>query len=168
VAILTKSKQEVDQQFGMPVMASNLIGGGDFFKGEKAYEYDVGDFRVVVGFYKDIGRYACFRKQSLADQAFAPEDVESSLMLIAPASQWKSSTDSNPASSGDKKTFTIGSTGTTSQYQTTIKDLGGNDVDVLAWHRTTKPYVFAYCPLLPGQPAIAASPIQIDKNFGQA
>jgi hypothetical protein len=89
-------------------------------------------------------------------------------MLIAPASEWKSSTNSNPASSGDKNPFTIGSTGTTTQYQTTIKDATGNDVDVLAWHRTTKPYVFAYCPLIPGQTAIAASPLQIDKKFGQA
>jgi hypothetical protein len=116
----------------------------------------------------DISRYVCFTKQSLAEQAFAPEDVESCLMLIAPASEWKSSTNSNPASSGDKNPFTIGSTGTTTQYQTTIKDATGNDVDVLAWHRTTKPYVFAYCPLIPGQTAIAASPLQIDKKFGQA
>jgi len=165
MAILAQNKQDVDQQLGSPTIANNLIGGEDFFKGEKAFEYDVGDFLATVGFYGDISRYVCFTKQSLAEQAFAPEDVESCLMLIAPASEWKSSTDPNPASSGDK---TIGSTGTTTQYQTTTKDATGNDVDVLAWHRTTKPYVFAYCPLIPGQPAIAASPLQIDKNFGQA
>jgi hypothetical protein len=35
-------------------MANNLIGGEDFFKGEKAFEYDVGDFLATVGFYGDI------------------------------------------------------------------------------------------------------------------
>jgi hypothetical protein len=160
--ILGLNKQDIDQLLGSPTMANNLIGGDDFFKGEKAFEYDVGDFLATVGFYRDISRYVCFTKQTLAEQAFAPEDVQSCLMLIDPASEWKSSTDPNPASSP-----TIGSSGTTTQYRTTIKDATGNDVAVLAWHRTTKPYVFAYCPLIPGQTPIAASPLQIDKNFGQ-
>jgi hypothetical protein len=51
MAILTQNKQDVDQQLGSPIMANNLIGGEDFFKGEKAFEYDVGDFLATVGFY---------------------------------------------------------------------------------------------------------------------
>jgi len=153
-------------------MAQNLLGGADVFKGEKAYEYRVGDFRLIAGFYQDVGRYACFLKASLDEPAFMPEDVQACLMLIAPLSAWKDSSDVKPAAStgtGTKNSHPvvpIGSTGTTTDYQCTIKDSGGSDVGVIAWHRTTKSYLFAYCPTLPfPQPAIVISPIQIDKKL---
>jgi len=177
MAILTQTKAAVDQQFGPPTMADNLIGGDDFFKREEAYQYSVGDLQVIVGFYSGIGRYVAFTKGMLDPQQFASEDVQSSLMLIAPPSQWKSSADQTPAPApaGGAKPSTpppahvIGSVGADVTYQCTIKDSAGNDVSVLAWHRSDKAYVFAYCPLMmPPQPAIAASPAVIDPNFEQS
>lgn len=172
MALLTQSKQQVDQQFGSSTPASNLIGG--FFDGEQAFQYDLGQFQVIVGFYQNIARYACFTKATLADQAFTPIDVTTCLMMIDAPADWKSSVvaDASPAAASTgghgPAPVVIGGTGVTTQYQCTIKDADGNSVGVLAWHRTTKPYVFAYCPMMaPPQRAIAASPAQIDKNFGQ-
>lgn len=217
MALLTQAKQDVDAQFGLPVMADNLIDDNNF-QGEEAYEYDVGDFQVIVGFYKNIGRYACFTKQSGAILQFAPEDVEACLMLIAPLDQWNSSTDTapsgnapagnapaSPAPAGGNPGVTIptvtphgitppnisaadtkppspapaapkaapaappqviGGIGTTTNFHCTITDAAGNKVGVLGWHRTTKSYVFVYCPMMmPPQPAIAASPMVIDENL---
>jgi hypothetical protein len=171
MAILGQPREAVDEEFGSAVMAKNLIGGQDYFKGERAYEYDVGDFIAVVGYYSRIARYVCFRKQRLAEERFTDEDVQSCLAL-ATDSEWKSPapvTTSPPvADPSAAKRITIGSTGTTTDFNTTFKDANGKDVRAMAWHRTTKPYVFAYCPTMTGQKAVAASPIQIDKNFGQA
>jgi len=220
MALLIQTKQNVDGQFGPSVMANNLIGGSDAFKGEEAYQYNVGDFQVTVGFYQGIGRYACFTKGTFDPEQFAPVDVETCLELIAPLGQWQSSTEQPPAAAppvpttgsnpgpvgslsindpfkgppGSAPSHTgpakpspgspsapggapkpappppvvIGGIGTTSDFQCTIKGANGNDVGVLGWHRTTKPYVFVYCPLMaPPQPAIAASPMVIDANFGQ-
>lgn len=167
MALLTQTKQQVDQQFGSPTPAINLIGG--FFDGEEACQYDLGQFQVIVGFYQTIARYACFTKAGLDEQAFTPIDVTSCLMMIDSPSAWKSSAGTGASPAGHASAaHEIGGTGTTTQYQCTIKDAGGNNVGVIAWHRTTKPYVFAYCPMMmPPQRAIAASPIQIDKHFGQ-
>jgi hypothetical protein len=172
MAILTDNEQVVQQQFGQPVMAQNLIDGDDVFKGEKAWEYRVGDFRLIAGFYNGIGRYACFQKAALDEPAFLPEDVDACLMIIAPLSAWTDTTVvKKPAAtgSGTKNTHPvtpIGTKGTTTDYQCTIKDSAGSEVGVLAWYHTTKSYLFAYCPALPyPQPAIAVSPVQMDKKF---
>ena len=172
MSILTDNLQKVEQQFGEPVMAQNLINGTDVFKGEKAYEYSVGDFRMIAGFYGEICRYVCFRKAPLGEPLFTPEDVEVCLMLIAPMSAWKDSSDEKKptATASESKSShpvtIIGSNGLTTDYQCTIKDSGGNETGVLGWHCSRKSYFFAYCPALPfPQPAIAVSPTQVDGKF---
>ena len=172
MAILTDNEQNVEQQFGKPVMAQNLIDGDDIFRGEKAYEYRVGDFRLIAGFYQGVGRYACFRKAALDEPAFLPEEIQACLMILAPLSAWKDSSDVKKTAAPATGTKTahpvapVGINGTTTDYQCTIKDSGGNEVAVLAWHHSTKSYLFAYCPFLPlPQPSIAVSSIQMDKKF---
>ena len=171
MAILTDNLQRVQEQFGEPLMAQKLIDG-NIFQDEKAYEYSVGDFRMIAGFYQGVCRYACFLKGSLDVQAFTPEDVKTCLMLIAPLSAWTGSSDEKAAAGtgiGTKSAHPvviIGSNGTTTDYQCEIKDSDGNEAGVLAWHHTSKAYFFAYCPSMPfPQPAIAVGPMQIDKTF---
>ena len=166
MAILTDTKENLNLELGAPVMAPNLIDGVDAFKGEQAYEYEVGDFRMIAGFYGDTCRYVCFQKAALSEPAFSPEDVTVCLMLIAPMSAWtggseeKTKTATGTAKGSTHPAVVIGNDGTTTDYQCAVTDSAGNPTDVLAWHSPAKSYLFAYCPVMPlPQPAIAVTGI---------
>src|SRR4051794_36120833 len=85
--ILTKTRDQLDAQFGTPMFAQALIGG---LRVESCWEYDFGGaLRLRVGFYNNIARYSCFVKGTLqASLRFTPDEVAACLFSIAAAELW--------------------------------------------------------------------------------
>ena len=146
--ILTRTKEELDRQFGTPMFAQALIGG---FHLEKCWEYEFGGtLRLRVGFYNNIARYACFVKGTLEPSLkFTQEEVAACLFSIAAVKLW----------SPDPMTASV-----PPPLPVNYRCIEGG-LTALAWHRDDKPYVFAYVPRLIDQPPVVPSQAALDAKF---
>jgi hypothetical protein len=147
--ILTKTKAELDDEFGKPTFAQALIGGG--LHVESCWEYEfAGTVRLRVGFYNNIARYCCFVKGTLQQSLkFDLEEVAACLISIADDQHWTP----NPMTAPVPPPLP-------SNYR--CRDAG---VTALAWHRDDKPYLFAYVSKLAGQPPVIPNQATLDAKF---
>jgi hypothetical protein len=144
MGILNESKDRLSEFFGAPQPAQILVGGDELFEVEEAFLYTIGRFLVTVGFYRGVSRYACFSKEKRDDPLFDDRDVEVSLALIAPESEWSTSETDSENDEGPDTLEPTESSWIISEYETTVTDSEGNDVDIIAAHRRFKPYLLAY------------------------
>lgn len=140
--LLGQTKEDCDQVFGTAVMTSNLLG--DVAHGEKAWEYGVGAYRMRVGFYAGIARYAAFQKNS--NISFEQEDLKTVLSLIGAWSDWKGKLESG-------------------SFDLVGKDAAGHSVEAHAWHNGQKRYLFAWLPALDGQAPVTPDKTAVDAKF---
>jgi hypothetical protein len=144
--LLTQTEAELDTQLTGKRFAQALIGG---FQIESAWDYDFGGTLTArIGYYNRIARYVCFIKGTLTPALkFTEQEVEACLISIA-AADW-----GGKASAPSAAPATI-------RYRYTE----GNLI-ALAWHKDDKPYVFAYVPMMPQQPAVIPNQAAIDQRF---
>ncbi|MGA3170557.1 MAG: hypothetical protein ABSE62_06045 [Chthoniobacteraceae bacterium] len=134
----------MSELFGAPEPAQILVGGDELFEVEEAFLYTIGRFLVTVGFYRGVSRYACFAKDKRDDPLFDDRDVEVSLALIAPESEWSTSEAESDDDEGPDTLEPTESSWIICEYETTVTDSEGNEVDIVAAHRRFKPYLLAY------------------------
>jgi hypothetical protein len=149
MAFLNETKEALNQELGSATKANILVGGDELFEVEEALRYTLGRFHMIVGFYGGVARYACFSKERPDPQLFDDRDIEVALALVAPGASWRTvERDASTSDSDDdpSQSNATGSSWVISEYRTTIKDTSGNVVEIIAFHRTIKPYFLAYTP----------------------
>jgi len=145
MALLNETKEDLDNQFGVPKKAQALVGGGKLFEAEATYCYNVGRFLVTIGFRNDIARYASFAKDRRDEQAFDDRDVDVCLALLAPESYWSlCNKDSAEGEAASEAAQAGDPTWIISQYETILRDTRGNELAIVASQRKVRPYVLAY------------------------
>jgi len=174
MAILGQNKTIVDQFLGEPEMGSILLNAPASYK-ESASRYRVGNYNATVGFFNEIARYLAVEK--ISGLHFTAGDVRGILCMVAPWAEWTAnwSDGLSPAAEKEKpaadaktdpSSGVIGTSGEVLYFSDVQRDAAKNIVaEYLAWHRSTKGYVFIYQPALAGQPPVCPDETELDKRF---
>lgn len=153
--LLGRSKTEIDQLMGSSLLAKGVLGiGGET---EKAYQYDAGDFSLIIGFLDGIARYMAVTRSRGPLTPLSPAEMASALSLNAPATTWKKEVATveykKPSKSKKTERRTSRPTPPTTYFTHVTSDSKDKKRvvrEMLGWTPGGQPYAFFYLPNLPG------------------
>ena len=156
MSILLKEKPEIDALLGRPTTAPVLMEMCGPPHGERAWEYRVGAYRIVVGYLDGVARYLTARKA--AGGALSTGDVLSVLSAELGGGTWTIEPPFEESKPAPKTTTKTQRTRRTPEarvryYRAQRKDARGADVQAnyLGWTRAAKATLFLCTPYTKGR-----------------
>jgi len=141
--------------------------------GDKAYQYGLGDFRLVVGYFDGLARYMAAHRARGPLVPLSPAELAAVLALNAPASQWEITLEEEPArksgkSKKDSRRSAKGNPPT--RYFTHVekdpKEKNKVIREIFGWMPGDEPYAFFYLPSLGGSTPILPSEWGVQAALG--